>query len=269
MKVAISRSSSILGASDTGPVTPAPSMAPVTLKHPCSASVACVIPVYNHEQRIEEVIRAAMKLGLPIIVVDDGSTDSTPDILKRIPDITVLRHLENQGKGAALLTGFAAAVELGCDMAITLDADGQHQPEDAENLLRAVPDMLRPIVIGKRQGMNGENVPWTSRYGRKFSNFWVWLSGGPLVSDSQSGFRLYPLPEALDLDVQARRFQFEVEILVAAHRQGIPVLEAPVQVVYQKGAERISHFRPWKDFFRNSVTFSRLIWRRIFSGGRQ
>ena len=231
--------------------------------------VAIIIPVYNHEQRIEEVIREGMKLGMPVIVVDDGSTDSTPEILNRIPEITVLRHQENQGKGAALLTGFAAAVELGCNLAITLDGDGQHKPEDAENLLQAVPDMLRPIVIGKRQGMSGEHVPWTSRFGRKFSNFWVWVAGGPLVSDSQSGFRLYPLPEALDLDVQARRFQFEVEILVAAHRQGIPVLEAPIQVVYQKGAERISHFHPWQDFLRNSATFSRLIFRRIVTGGKK
>ncbi|MDO9005083.1 MAG: glycosyltransferase family 2 protein [Aquabacterium sp.] len=231
--------------------------------------VACIIPVYNHEQRIGEVIREVLKLGLPVIVVDDGSTDSTHDILNRIPDITVLRHPENQGKGAALLTGFAAAVELGCDLAITLDADGQHKPEDAGNLLSAVPDGQRVIIIGNRQGMSGEHVPWTSRFGRKFSNFWVWASGGPLVHDSQSGFRLYPLPEALDLDVQSRRFQFEVEILVKARGRGIPVLEAPVQVVYQKGAERISHFRPWKDFFRNSATFSRLIWRRIFLRGRQ
>ena len=284
MKSTCGRPSSIPGASDTGPVTPAPSMAPVTLKHPCSASVACgrssfipgasdtgpsvacVIPVYNHGQRIEEVIREALKLGLPVIVVDDGSTDSTPDIISRIPEITVLRHPENLGKGAALLTGFAAAVELGCDMAITLDGDGQHQPEDAANLLRAVPDKLRPIVIGQRQGMGGKHVPWTSRFGRKFSNFWVWVSGGPLVSDSQSGFRLYPLPEALDLEVRARRFQFEVEILVRARRQGIPVVEAPVQVVYQQGAERISHFHPWQDFFRNFATFSRLIFERFVPG---
>ncbi len=230
--------------------------------------VACIIPVYNHEQRIGQVIREVLKLGLPVIVVDDGSTDRTPDILNRISDITVLRHPENQGKGAALLTGFAAAVELGCDLAITLDADGQHKPEDAGNLLRAVPDGQRVIIIGNRQGMSGEHVPWTSRFGRKFSNFWVWASGGPLVHDSQSGFRLYPLPEALDLDVRSRRFQFEVEILVKARGRGIPVLEAPVQVVYQKGAERISHFHPWKDFFRNSATFSRLIWRRIFLRGR-
>ena len=226
--------------------------------------VAVVIPVYNHEQRIEEVLREALKLGMPVIVVDDGSTDRTPAILKRIPDITVIRHPANLGKGAALLTGFAAAVELGCDRALTIDGDGQHRPEDAGALLQAVADGRRVIVIGRREEMTGKNVPWTSRFGRGFSNFWVWASGGPLISDSQSGFRLYPLPETLGLDVKARRYQFEVEVLVRARRQGIETIEAPIRVVYQPKGERVSHFQPWRDFCRNSSTFNRLIWERIF-----
>jgi hypothetical protein len=106
-------------------------------------------------------------------------------------------------------------------------------------------------------------VPWTSRFGRGFSNFWVRVSGGPVVSDSQSGFRLYPLPEVLQLGVTARRYQFEVEVLVRAQQAGIATIEAPVGVVYQPKGERVSHFRPWLDFWRNSVTFSRLIFIRI------
>jgi hypothetical protein len=112
--------------------------------------------------------------------------------------------------------------------------------------------------------MVGINVPWTSRFGRGFSNFWVWASGGPRITDSQSGFRLYPLPEALHLDIMARRYQFEVEILVRAKRKGIDTIEVPVQVVYQAKGERVSHFQPWLDFRRNSATFSRLIIERIF-----
>jgi glycosyltransferase involved in cell wall biosynthesis len=226
--------------------------------------VAIVIPVYNHGTRISDVLCKASALGFPVFVVDDGSTDDTAAMLSSMEGLTVLRHSQNMGKGAALLTGFQAAEKI-CDWALTLDADGQHKPEDAENLLQAVAGGQRPIVIGNRQGMEDEHVPWTSRFGRKFSNFWVWVSGGPRVSDSQSGFRLYPLPEALALDVRARRFEFEVEILVKANQQGIAVVEAPVQVVYQKGAERISHFHPWKDFMRNSATFSRLVFQRIFS----
>lgn len=227
---------------------------------------AIIIPVYNHSLAIGEVIRQAQQLGLPIFVVDDGSTDSTTEIIKRTEGITILRHAVNLGKGAAILSGFAAALDNTCDWAITLDGDGQHDPEDAGALLQVIKDGERCIVIGHRQGMNShKNVPWTSRFGRQFSNFWVWAAGGPWLKDSQSGFRLYPLPEALQLDTEARRYQFEVEILVKAHQRGIKIKEVPIQVIYQKKGERVSHFRSWRDFLRNSSTFSRLIWTRIIS----
>ena len=231
-------------------------------------NTAIIIPVYNHEQRIGEVIRQALKLGLPLFVIDDGSTDSTSQIIRDIPGISVIRHPVNLGKGAALGTGFAAAMEQGCDWALTIDGDGQHFPEDATSLLRAVNDGKRIIVVGRREGMAGKNVPWTSRFGRGFSNFWVWAAGGPRITDSQSGFRLYPLPEVLHLGVKATRYQFEVEVLVRAKQRGIETVEAPVRVVYQAKGERVSHFQPWRDFWRNSETFSRLIWQRIFGASR-
>jgi len=225
---------------------------------------ALVIPVYNHPQ-VAAVIDGARALGLPIIVVDDGSTDATPGILAGIgknSDIILLRHPRNQGKGAALLSGFTTAMALGYDAALTIDADGQHQPADGAQLLAAAAQ-TRALVLGSRQGMIGEHVPWTSRFGRGFSNFWVFVCGGPKVSDSQSGFRLYPLPESLNLGVFARRYQFEVEILVLAKRRGLAIWEAPISVVYQPQGGRISHFRPWLDFWRNSKTFSRLLWQRV------
>ena len=226
---------------------------------------AIIIPVYNHGNQIGEVVRQAQQLGLAIFAVNDGSTDSTPEVLATIDGIDHLRHPVNQGKGAALLTGFAVARAKGHDWAVTLDGDGQHNPEDARALLLAVQEGERCIIIGRRQGMeNNVNVPWTSRFGRGFSNFWVWAAGGPLLADSQSGFRLYPLPEALRLDVRARRYQFEVEILVKARQEGISVREVPVQVVYQAKGTRVSHFQPWLDFRRNAITFNRLIWDRIF-----
>lgn len=179
--------------------------------------------------------------------------------------MTLLRHRTNQGKGAALLTGFAEAARF-ADWAITLDADGQHDPMDALALIRAIPTGRRCIVVGHRQRMDVAVAPWTSRFGRGFSNFWVWSAGGPRVADSQSGFRIYPLPETPRLGVKARRYQFEVEVLVRATWAGLPVIEAPVSVDYRPGGRRISHFRPFRDFLRNSEVFNRLIWNRLLLG---
>lgn len=224
---------------------------------------AIVIPVYNHEATVADVVRQSLELGYPVFVVDDGSTDSTYEKIQDIPGAVILRHSLNRGKGAALLTGFDEAAKC-ADWAVTLDADGQHRPDDMPGLLAAVPDGKRPIVVGRREGMQAEHVPWASRFGRKFSNFWVQASGGPAVSDTQSGMRLYPLPETLNLPVRARRFQFEVEVLVKACWYNIPVLEAPIEVVYAPQGQRISHYRGFVDFMRNSCAFTRLIFGRLF-----
>jgi len=223
-----------------------------------------VVPVYNHASTVAEVVRKVLDLGFPVIAVNDGSTDGTAGVLASIEGITTLRHRSNRGKGAAILTGLAEAAR-SADWAVTIDADGQHHPEDIPLLLAAIPKGQRPVVVGNRRGMDARDVPWTSRFGREFSNFWVRASGGPPVADTQSGFRLYPLPETLTLGVRARRFQFEVEVLARAGWRGIPVLETPVRVTYQPGAERISHYRPFVDFLRNSWTFTFLIAQRILT----
>jgi len=175
-----------------------------------------------------------------------------------------LRHSVNLGKGAALRTGMQAAAQ-SVRWAVTLDADGQHRPQDAANLLREAAAHSAPaIVLGCRLGMDAESVPKTSRMGRWFSNVWVWAAGGPRVSDSQTGFRMYPLPEVLELPAFANRFQFEVEVLVLAHRAGLPVREASVTAIYELPGGRISHFRPFRDFCRNATTFTALIVGRLF-----
>jgi glycosyltransferase involved in cell wall biosynthesis len=231
---------------------------------PRSTEFAVVIPVYNHEGTVREVTRKALGLGVPVFVVDDGSTDASFDSIKSLgAAVRLLRHPVNRGKGAALMTGFSEAARVS-RWAITLDADGQHDPLDSRSLMGAAPATgQRPIVVGARRGMRGASVPWTSRFGREFSNFWVRAAGGPAISDSQSGFRMYPLPEVLSLPTFSRRFQFEVEILVKAAWRGMPVLEVPISVAYGAPGERISHFRPFVDFMRNSNTFTRLILQRL------
>jgi glycosyltransferase involved in cell wall biosynthesis len=226
---------------------------------------AVVIPVFNHGRTAGAVARAALDLQMPVYVVDDGSTDGGGRMLQSLPGLHLLRHAVNRGKGAALMTGFRAAAA-SADWAVTLDADGQHDPRDAFALLQAIPDGRRPIVVGCRSGMLAQGAPWTSRFGREFSNFWVRMAGGPRIGDTQSGFRVYPLPEALHLGVKARRYQFEVEILVKAAWRGLPAIEAPIRAIYPSKTERISHFRPFIDFVRNSNAFTRLILQRIFLG---
>jgi glycosyltransferase involved in cell wall biosynthesis len=228
---------------------------------------AIVIPAFNHGGQVRGVVEKTLRLGQPVIVVDDGSTDSTPQILASLSGPTVIRHKENLGKGASLITGFTAAARF-ADYAITIDADGQHDPEDIPVLIKTISEGQRPLVIGRRLGMEQEQVPWTSLWGRKFSNFWVWASCGRWLSDSQSGFRAYPLPEALQLKTQSRRYQFEVEILVLAVWGGLPIREVPVRVLYGPDLERVSHFKPWLDFWRNTRTFSRLMTTRVLLRSR-
>ncbi len=223
---------------------------------------AFVIPVYNHDQKVRDVVKAALKFNIPVFVVNDGSTDDSLNNIKDIKEITLLHHDINQGKGAALQTGFCEAAKV-ADWAITVDADGQHNVDDAVELIKKASNPDRPIVIGKREGMDNKQIPWTSRFGRKFSNFWVFVSGGPWLQDSQSGFRIYPLPEIMQLNPRARRYQFEVEILAKAGWQTIPVVEVPISVDYMIGSQRVSHFRPFVDFLRNFTTFTRLIFQRF------
>ena len=226
------------------------------------ADFCIVIPLYNHAHTVGDVLRSALQLGFPVFVVDDGSDDAAADRVRRIEGVTLLRHRENLGKGAALKTGMRAAAA-GFRWAITFDADGQHDPMDALTLVQSIPEVGRPIVVGVRQGMEAEGVHWTSRFGRQFSNFWVWAAGGHRSHDSQSGFRIYPLPETLQLGIAADRYQFEVEVIVKARWKNMPLVEAPVSVRYPPG-ERVSHFRPFVDFMRNSKTFGRLIVQRLF-----
>jgi glycosyltransferase involved in cell wall biosynthesis len=230
------------------------------------AVFAFVIPVYNHVRNVGDVARAACASGAKVIVVDDGSTDGSGEAAAAVEGVAVVKHEGNLGKGAAILTGLAAAAAapVGARFAVTVDADGQHRPDEARRLLAVLcPDASaspeRAVVLGARTGMGGHAVPWSSRAGRGFSGFWVWASGGPRVVDSQSGFRVYPVAETLALPTLARRFEFEVEVLVQARRAGIPIREVEVSVAYDPPGGRVSHFRPWRDFGRNSLAFTRLI----------
>lgn len=221
-----------------------------------------VIPVYNHGETLKAVTEKAIATGLPVLVVDDGSTDGGTVSLGGLP-CRVHRLPANCGKGAAILAAAAIASEQGFRAILTIDADGQHNPAEAAELLRVAEQGAWPaIVIGARK-MVQDTVPGSSHFGRAFSNFWVRLECGAELSDTQSGMRLYPVAELLALQFSRSRYDFEIEVLVKAVWAGVAVREVDVSVHYPPPSERISHFHKLIDNWRLSLLHTTLVVRRI------
>jgi glycosyltransferase involved in cell wall biosynthesis len=216
-----------------------------------------VLPCLDAAPTVGEVVQRTRAVLDEVIVVDDGSTDASADAARAM-GARVVRHPENRGKGAALLTGFAEALDQGFTHAITLDADAQHDPADIPKLLAAAEAEPRAVVVGARD-FNTPHVPGASRFGRRFSNFWVWLETGTRLSDTQSGFRAYPLRAVEDLDLSPSRFEWEVEVLVRARWAGLPVREVDVRVHYPPPEVRTSHYRGLEDSLLISLLHVRLV----------
>jgi len=214
----------------------------------------CVlIPTYNNHVTLERVINDVLNYTENIILVNDGSTDSTPEILKGFPNIEQIHLSENKGKGNALKVGFEKALELGYEYAITIDSDGQHFSEDIPTFIAALQneDTKNVLYIGARN-MTQSDVPGKSSFGNKFSNFWFWFETGIKLQDTQCGYRLYPLKEIEKLKLRTPKFEFEIEIIVKAAWNGTLVKNLPVKITYDE-EERVSHFRTVPDFARISV----------------
>jgi 1-acyl-sn-glycerol-3-phosphate acyltransferase len=188
-----------------------------------------------------------------VIVVNDGSTDDTSEILTTLPSTTtVVSYAKNKGKGHALVEGFRKAKELGFTHAVTMDADGQHFADDIPLLVKAMKKNPDAIIVGSRN-LTEENMPPQNTFANRFSNFWFRLQTGIDLPDTQSGFRLYPLASLKGLSLITSRYEAELELMVFAAWAGVSVLSVPVRVYYPPAEERVSHFRPVYDFFRISV----------------
>lgn len=207
--------------------------------------VCIVIATYNNCGIVGEVIRQVEQFVKDIIVVNDGSTDDTVDVLARLEGTNVITHKYNRGKGEAIASGFNKATRMGFTHAITLDADGQHLADDLPGFLEAIKSQPDALIVGTRD-LPGRGRPFKSRLLRANSNFWVWLETGKWVPDTQSGYRAYPLQETMKLKRRCHKYDFEVEVLVRAIWSDIPVAWVPVHVEYGPGSK--SHFRPFKDF---------------------
>ncbi len=219
----------------------------------------CVlIPTYNNEKTLKSVLDEVLKYTNDVLVVNDGATDATSEILKAYPQIQLVSYAKNVGKGWALRQGFKKALSLGYDNAITIDSDGQHFADDLYKFidqLEATPDA---IIIGARN-LNQSAVPGKSSFGNKFSNFWFKVETGLVMPDTQSGYRLYPIRAMEKLKFITVKFEFEIEVLVRSVWSGIAVTSVPVKVFYAEKGVRVSHFRPFKDFSRISVLNTVLV----------
>lgn len=229
----------------------------------------CVlIPTYNNAKTIEGVILSSLEYCDDIILVNDGCTDNTKEILAKYPQLTVVTHEVNKGKGVGLRNGFAKAVELGFDYVISIDSDGQHFPKDFITFLNKIEQEPGSLIIGARN-MTVENVPNKSTFGNKFSNFWFWAETGISLPDTQSGFRLYPVQRLKKIWLFTTKFELEIEVIVKAAWRGIPVISVPVSVYYAPQNERVSHFVPSRDSTRISflntylVILALLFWRPV------
>ncbi|WP_438425635.1 DUF2062 domain-containing protein [Aquimarina macrocephali] len=222
-------------------------------------NVCVIIPTYNNCKTLRRVIDGVLLYTKNIIVVNDGATDTTQEILKEYPQVQQIHLPKNKGKGNALRVGFVSAQKQGFKYAITIDSDGQHFPEDIPAFITALEksENKNILLIGARN-MSQESVPKKSSFGNKFSNFWFWVETGTKLQDTQSGYRLYPLEELAKLNFYTSKFEFEIEVIVKAAWSDVIVKNIPIQVLYDE-TERVSHFRPFKDFTRISILNTWLV----------
>lgn len=212
-----------------------------------------IIPTYNNEKTIENVIQNVLEYTNNLIVVNDGATDSTPDILKKFENkIDLISYVPNKGKGMALRKGIRHAQQKGFRYAITIDSDGQHYADDIPVFIDAIEKEPDTLFVGSRN-LHQENMPKKNTFGNKFSNFWFKLFTHIDLPDTQSGYRLYPIEKMKGSNYFTTKYEFEIEVMVKAAWKGIPVKPLPIKVFYAEGNERVTHFRPFKDFTRISL----------------
>jgi glycosyltransferase involved in cell wall biosynthesis len=211
--------------------------------------VLAVVPAFQAETHVADVVLGLLRAlppsdGPRVLVVDDGSTDQTAAEAERAGAL-VLRHQKNLGKGAALRSGMRFAEERGINAIVTVDADGQHPPDEAARLARD--DAPREALVLGVRDLARDGAPRPSRFSNGFSNVFLSWFGGITLHDSQCGLRRYPVPETLALGARSNGYAFEAETLLRAARLGWRIVEVPIRVIYPPPAERISHFHAVRD----------------------
>lgn len=219
-----------------------------------------IIPTYNNAGTLSAVIDETLEYCADVIVVNDGCTDGTAQIISSFGErIRSLTQERNQGKGVALQCGMAYAQRLGFRYAITMDSDGQHYPSDIPKFVDAIEQNPGTLLVGARN-LKADGMPGKNTFANRFSNFWFRLETGVRLEDTQSGFRAYPLDKiSLGSHLLTGGYEFELEMLVFTAWRGIPVKNIPVRVYYPPEGERVSHFRPFRDFTKISILNTLLV----------
>ena len=211
--------------------------------------VCTVMPTYNNGGTLRNMVERVLNYCADVIVVNDGCTDNSAEILASFGNaITVVDYGKNRGKGFALKQGFKKAKALGFDCALTIDSDGQHFPEDIPLFVNALEKNKEALIVGSRN-LNQENMPGGNTFANKFSNFWFKVQTGIDLPDTQTGFRLYPLRRLTK--IFSSRYEAELALLVFSAWRGIDLIPVKINVLYPE--DRVTHFRPFWDFFRISV----------------
>ena len=231
-----------------------------------STKTCVLIPTYNNEKTLARVIEGVIEIvgeSTQVIVINDGSTDSTLSILENFADrIELVTYETNKGKGNALRKGFKKAIELNFENALTIDSDGQHYPNDIPVLMSALQENPGSVIMGSRD-MGQDSVPGKSSFGNRFSNFWFRVETLIKLPDTQTGFRIYPLKPLKKMRLFTTKFELEIEVIVRLAWKFTKFVAVPVKVLYDPD-ERVSHFRPGRDFFRISVLNCVLVLGALF-----
>jgi glycosyltransferase involved in cell wall biosynthesis len=219
-----------------------------------SERIAAIIPALNAEKTLAAVVRETRRQLEPLVVIDDGSTDATSKVA-RAGGAIVLRHEVNRGKGAALRTGFAWALEQGFDGVVTLDADGQHLPHEIPKFLAARQETGADLIIGGRAHLFAGMLP-RRRMANRFSAWSIAKASATGITDSQSGYRFYSAKLLRGVTLRATGFDMESEVIIRAGRGGFKVLTIPIDLGFVNGIST-SHYKPLLDTLRIAWTVTR------------